>query len=178
MSQNVTQQLLKELLEYTPDTGKLVWRPRERSLFKTEKSYKQFHNLFAGKPAFTANSGKGYLTGTLLGKTFKAHRVIWCIVYGNFPIPPLQIDHINGDRADNRLENLRLVDNQTNCKNQKLRRNNSTGMTGVSWNSRDKCWQVAVGNVSLGTFKSFEDACKKRKQAEKTFEYHKNHGRN
>lgn len=78
-------------------------------------------------------SAKGYLQWTVGSKSFKVHRVIWRIVTGKWP--ELQIDHIDGDKLNNRFVNLREVSNQHNCQNRaRPRANNKTGYYGVYWN--------------------------------------------
>jgi HNH endonuclease len=87
--------------------------------------------------------------------TLKLHRAIWEQVNG--PIPAsLQIDHINGDGLDNRMENLRLATNTQNQRNRGPNRNNSSGYKGVGWNAKDKRWkaQIQIAGVVryLGNF--------------------------
>ena len=95
--------------------------------------------------------------------------------------PPDQIDHINGDRADNRWTNLRHANNTENSRNTKIACNNSSGVTGVCFNKREQKWRAAIGNngkvISLGDFDNFDDAVRARKEAEKLYNYHPNHGR-
>ena len=100
---------------------------------------------------------------------YQAHRVIWTMFNG--PIPEgLQIDHINGDSLDNRIENLRLVTAEQNQKNTKLLVNNTTGISGVNWNKQRNKYQARIntkGNrINLGWFEDFFEACCARKRAE------------
>ena len=175
--------VLKKLLCYEPDNGKLFWKERDISFFQSGKQSAQ-HNCriwnakFAGREAFTAIS-KGYRVGALLGQNYLAHRVIWALCFGTFP--DNQIDHINGDRSDNRLENLRSVSNRENCKNQGSRSDNSTGVTGVYWFKRDSRWVASIcadgTQIHLGYFDKFDDAVSARKAAERKYGFHPNHGR-
>lgn len=101
---------LRQLVEYDPETGFLTWKPRDGNA--------RFNSKLAGKPAL-AQPSKGYRTGRIKGKNYKAHRAAWAVTHGEWPQG--QIDHINGDRSDNRLSNLRAVSQSENGKNQKTR---------------------------------------------------------
>ena len=79
------------------------------------------------------NSGYGVLT--FKGERFSAHRVVWILHYGKID-KQLQIDHIDGNRSNNHISNLRLVSQEINGRNQKLQSNNNTGISGVFWESR------------------------------------------
>ena len=181
MNKTPYSELLRELLDYNPETGQLFWRPRKRYLFKHERDYTGFNSTWAGQPALNSVSNKGYLVGTLLNKTLSSHQAIWCLVYGDFPPKGYVIDHINGQPTDNRISNLRCVTHQGNSKNKKLGSNNNTGQIGVTWDRQAKKWKVSVAKEKklkfVGRFLDFNEACAARKQAEKDCGYHKNHGR-
>lgn len=96
--------------------------------------------------------------------------------------PDHQVDHINGDRADNRASNLRGVKNAVNAKNSGLRRNNSSGVLGVRSDGKSKRspWIASIKvdgeTIYLGRFATREEAVLKRKEAELRYGYHPNHG--
>ena len=120
---------------------------------------------------------RGYISVNICGKRYFAHRLIWLYLHGNFP--DKQIDHINHDRTDNRIENLRLATNHTNMKNKSKYVTNKTGYSGVS--KLGSFWMSRIGvdgnKVLLGTFKTFNEAVAARKAAEKLLNYHSNHGK-
>lgn len=122
----------------------------------------------------------GYRMITMGNKEYREHRLIWEMHNG--PISDeMQIDHVNHVRDDNRIENLRLVNQSENNKNLTMKRNNSSGVIGVSFDKLRGKWTSYINNgnkkrVSLGRFDSFEDAVKARKKAEVIYGYHKNHG--
>lgn len=123
----------------------------------------------------------GYVIGTLRGRTVRAHRLIWEMHNG--PIPNgMQIDHINHIRHDNRIENLRLVSNQENSKNNSMRKNNTSGVTGVCWNKQKGKWMAKIKvdykTINLGLYSDIEKAVEARKQAEELYGFHENHGVN
>lgn len=123
--------------------------------------------------------GKGYLTVLVDGRRYKAHRVVWLMHFGSFPRG--DVDHINGVRSDNRIENLRTVDHVENMRNQKLRSTNTSGVTGVTWNKKQKKWRAKITvnyrTISLGAFDALADAEKARLAAEDLYGFHENHGR-
>jgi hypothetical protein len=80
-------------------------------------------------------SKEGYVSIRIESRVYKAHRLAWLYVTGNMPTK--LIDHINGDKSDNRWKNLREVTNQENCRNQKIRITNKTGYKGVM-HTKDK----------------------------------------
>lgn len=176
--------LLRRVLRYEPETGKLTWRHRTPEMFSDGKYSRErrcstFNALHADCEAFTSDDGNGYLQGTLFFVGYRAHRVVWALHYGYWPIE--QIDHINGIRSDNRLINLRSVSSPENNRNQKLLSTNSSGTTGVSFDKRSGKWEAYIGvngkRRLLGYFAAIAEAKTARKNAEVQFGYHANHGR-
>lgn len=170
--------ILLQLLRYEPTTGNLYWRNRHIDSFEGggPARAQSWNTKHAGRPAIICLNAKGYKTGRILKVACLSHRVIWKMVYGS---EPDQIDHINGDKCDNRLSNLREVDNATNHKNMPLQRNNTSGVVGVSRHWRG--WQAVINKngkrVGIGVYVRFDDAVKARKRAERELGYHENHGR-
>ena len=166
-AKKVDVELARSALSYDPETGKLYWKWRDDVLLR--------HNVrYAGKEAFTAVRG-GYKCGALSNKTFQAHRVAWAIFYGSDADG--EIDHVNGDRSDNRISNLRVVDRTDNARNSATRSDNSSGRVGVRyWVTRGR-WVACLSRKTIGYFKTFDEAVKAREEAEIKAGYHKNHGR-
>lgn len=156
-----SQEVLRQLLSYNPETGELVWKKRPVELFSETKARTKSHThahwnaRHAGKPAMYGMHNTGYRWGRLFGRPYLTHRVIWKMVYGNDPAE--QIDHINGDRSDNRLANLREATALENAKNNGMNRNNTSGYKGVSWVDRDRRWSAYITangkRMSLGHYK-------------------------
>jgi len=134
---------------------------------------------YAGAPALASLNNEGYHRGAIFDAMMRAHRVAWAIYYVEWP--EHQIDHINGDRADNRIENLRTVTHAENGRNTKLNCRNKSGVSGVDWFPRTKRWRARIvfeqSEKHLGYFEHFEDAVAARKAAEKELNFHPNHGR-
>ena len=111
---------------------------------------------------------------------YKAHRLAWLLYYGVDP-GNMQIDHVDGNKENNVISNLRLVDHQGNSMNQRKHKNNKSGITGVSWNKADSKWQVNISDRGeqryLGIFEDKFEAICCRKSAERRLGYHKNHGK-
>lgn len=162
---------LRELLTYDEETGKLYWKPRPdaRSSWNTR---------YAGKEAFTAMHNAGYKVGSIDDKMYLAHRVIWKMVTGE---DPDDIDHIDGDRTQNQISNLRSVTRAENLRNKKLEPSNTSGVMGVSWEPALEKWGAYI-NVDnkrhrLGYYKEFDEAVMARQASEIEFGFHENHGR-
>lgn len=100
-----TQEELRRIFDYNFETGELIWRYRE-------ELDSQWNGRMAGKRAGT-NHRQGYRCVEINNIKYQAHRVIWKLAYGEIP-EYMMVDHINGSKADNRLENLRLVTNREN----------------------------------------------------------------
>ena len=173
-----TQEEVAELLRYEPETGKLFWKERRADLFVKPGMAKHWNRQHANKEAFTTKFGRGYLYGRVFDKLLKAHRIIWFLMTGEEPVA---IDHINGDRLDNRWANLRSATYAQNNRNAALKSNNMSGVCGVSWFPQRNCWQVGVQvngkRKNLGYYRDFDQAVAIRKSAERQFDYHPNHGR-
>lgn len=173
----LTQQLVRELLDYNPFTDLLYWKPRGEHLFPTTKSCKQWNGAWAGKEAFTATDKKGYKVGAIFNKACKAHRIIWLWVYGCWPD---QIDHDDGVKSHNWIFNLCDVSNLQNHRNMGRQKNNVSGAVGVSWAAREERWKAAITleqkQICLGYFKNYWDAVLARKFAEVDYNFHPNHG--
>jgi hypothetical protein len=165
----LTQEIVREFLDYDPLTGALTWRHRHQIWFTTERAYKMWNIRFPGKHAFTSTS-HGYLRGDIFNKSYSAHRVIFLWMRGRWPDP--EIDHNNHDGTDNRWDNLE--ETTENAKNKKLFSTNTSGRTGVYWHK-----QIIADRkkIFLGLFEKFEDAVLARDNAERTYGFHENHGK-
>ena len=166
-----TVDYLRKRLRYEPETGKLFW-------LDYAEMPSHWRTRFAGKEAFITVNGHGYRTGNIDRAKFRAHRVAWAIHYGQWP--SRQIDHKNGVRADNRIENLRVVTPQENMRNSKMRCDNASGVSGVSWVKARGKWLARIkidGRPKhLGLFDSIEDAAAARAEASARYGFSSRHG--
>lgn len=160
-------EVLRQLLRYEPETGKLFWKERPPSMF-TDGKYSAARNAaawnsrYADAEAFTTVDNYGYRQGAIFNRHHRAHRVTWALVYGVWPT--LEVDHINGVKTDNRLANLREASKSENGRNREMRADNTSGFKGVIWDrSRDR-WRAKItlhGRcVDLGYFNSKTDAAR------------------
>lgn len=135
-----------------------------------------WNSRYANKEALTVIKD-GYKVGTIFGAMYRAHRVIWHMCFGYWPN---EIDHENGDRADNRLNNLRDVTHKVNSQNTKISSNNTSGVMGVSFDRTENNFKSYIRidgkMINLGRFAKIEDAVNSRKQAEINYNFHQNHG--
>jgi len=176
-------ELLSSLFKIDPITGDLFWRERDLSTFngKTltlrQRTWRNWNKRYADKPVGCVDKTNRYIKFRFEKKSYFAHRIIYRMVYGEWPE---QVDHINGIRTDNRKENLRNVSDAENRRNMKRASNNTSGATGIFWHSQAKKWAVQIWKekvcYNLGLFSSFEEAVAIRKAAEKDLDFHENHG--
>jgi hypothetical protein len=163
---------LRQRLRHDPGTGKLYWRA-DAPLVR-----KNWNTRFGGREAFTAIRNTGYRHGRIDDVCYQAHRVIWALHYGADPVGHL--DHIDHDKLNNRIENLRIVNHQENHRNTSRRRNNTSGHMGVSWFAAGNKWSAYImvdrKKKHLGYFDRLDDAVAARRAAEATFGFHENHG--
>lgn len=141
----ITQELVRELFDYDGDKGILI-----RKSFKNGKRKPVGH-----KPIHS----QGYGQVRIGGKMYFTHRIIWLWNFGELPE---FIDHLDRDRMNNRLDNLRTATKQQNNHNHGLHGNNSTGFPGVSWHKPAKKYKAEISinnkNLYLGLFAAAEDA--------------------
>jgi hypothetical protein len=171
---------LRKILRYEPESGKLFWLTRTADTFTTkthaaEHRCNNWNAKYAGKEAFQNVGASGYKRSNIspFGGFF-AHRVAWALHHGDWP--HLEIDHINGDRTDNRISNLRTVTSRQNKINRKRRSDNTHGATGLCFHSRGKKrWQARISidgkYQSLGYFETKEEAAQARAAAENAHGY-------
>jgi hypothetical protein len=140
----MTAQRLKELFHYDADTGQFT-RFRAKGRWPDRVGAIRF----------------GYLIIKIDYKLYRAHRLAWLYVHGEWPSD--QIDHINGDRADNRISNLRAATNSQNKQNaRKARSDSRSGLIGAMWESQKNKWRAVIlvdgKKKHLGYFDQAEQA--------------------
>ena len=138
---------LRQLFIYEPDTGRLIWRERPREMFKTASEFKRWNNRHAGKDAGGVSakpSGYQQIQVRLNGKLWMAHRIAFAIYHGREPWP--EIDHIDRNPINNRIDNLREASRSLNEWNKTdPRKNNNSGYLGVTWNKQREKWEAFIG---------------------------------
>ncbi|WP_407059264.1 HNH endonuclease signature motif containing protein (plasmid) [Ralstonia syzygii subsp. celebesensis] len=153
---------LKTLIEYDPTSGIFRWLVARNS---------HGGKVIPGAIAGTKNDG--YVQIIVDQRKYRAHRLAWLLMTGEFPVKGYEIDHINGARDDNRWENLRLVTRHQNNMNMGVSKANRSGVRGVSWLKRRNKWHARIkveGRViCLGDFVSLEAAAAARKAAEEKY---------
>lgn len=149
----ITQADLKSRLHYDPETGVFT---RLKGMGKVGRK-----------------ASNGYIQIFVMDARYMAHRLAWLYVYGEWP--ELLVDHINLDRSDNRIQNLRSVTPKQNNENSRPNRNNRSGYRGVSLRA-DGLWQSDIRHnrktIHLGTFKCKAQAARARAEAEKVYFTH------
>ena len=137
----ITQEKLKELVDYVD--GKLIAKINS----KVRKVGDSLSSL----------TDKGYLRASVGGKSYRVHRLIFLYHHGYMPT---QVDHIDGNRMNNRIENLREATSSQNNQNRKA--TSSSGIKGVIWHKQSKKWVASIcvnrKSIHLGSFLSIEEA--------------------
>ena len=176
-----TIERLRQLVRFDARTGRLFWLHRDQETFSGNEKFRErtamrWNRVFAGKEA--GGDYHGYRRLMIDGVHHFAHRVIWKMETGEEPV---EIDHINGDKGDNRLANLRSVVRPVNMKNKALYKSNSSGFPGVEFHARDRVWVAKIGvgggQLHLGNFKTKDEAVAARIAAQVVLDFHPNHGR-
>jgi hypothetical protein len=159
-----TKEELHDLFEYRD--GELYWR-NHRS-----------NKVRAGSKAGSID-GTGYHQINIKGKVYRVHRIIYSMHYDNLT-PDLLVDHIDNNKSNNKICNLRIATSSQNSCNQSMNKNNTSGVKGVCWHKQHNKWYVQVQhkgkNFYGGLFDDFEDAKQKaeqlRNQLHSTFTNH------
>jgi len=161
----ITQNRLKELLHYNPDTGVFM-----RIL--------QGRGRKCGKQAGGSCDDQGYIRIRLDGILYRAHRLAFLYITGKSPA--VDVDHINHVRNDNRWINLREASSTINGKNQSIHSTNTTRICGVYWHKKNNNWVALIitngERIFLGSHSTILDAVCARKAAEIKYGFHPNHG--
>lgn len=142
---------LKQLLKYIPETGDLYW-------------------VDTGKVA-GSDASNGYRQIKIMQKVYCFHRVAWAIHYGEWP--EKELDHINRNKKDNTIQNLRLCNRKENNWNVSLKKNNTSGYTGVFLHKKSGRWfstiRTGTKRINLGYFDNIKDAVIARNNAVKKY---------
>ncbi len=161
----LTQALLKYALSYDELTGVFKWRnPNANRMSVGDVAGGEQH---------------GYIKIKLHSKLYSAHRLAWLYIYGEMPDD--EIDHIDGNKSNNAIKNLRDVSHRENMMNMKKARNNKSGLTGVYLRKDNgklgASIRVDTKIKHLGLFDTLFEAACARKSAEVVYGFHDNHGR-
>jgi hypothetical protein len=146
----LTIDYLKTILDYNPLTGDFTWKQKLSSTGP------------AGSKAGCIKSTDGYVQIQINKRKYRAHRLAWFYLKGKWP--KKYIDHINHNRSDNRIENLRECTDSTNQANRRISRNNTSGYKGVYWSRRKQQWEARIKkdgkSYNLGHYDNKEGAYK------------------
>ena len=160
--------------------GVIFHRERPAEMFKSEAFMRSWNRLYSGRCAEHTNKVTGYKYVVFRDKKIYSHRVAWMIHYGIEISGSEQIDHIDHNRSNNKIENLRVVSVGENKKNLSRYITNSSGVAGVSFDRARNKWKAAINlngkTINIGRFNTKEEAAEARKIKEIELGFHKNHG--
>ena len=154
------------------DGSRLYHKPKPASnkAWNTRYAYKECRTLNKGYFQVGISINGGYYI-------YAVHRIIFLMVHGYLPD---YIDHIDGNRTNNKVDNLRAATKHENLKNRRLDRRNKSGAHGVSRIEQSGKWRAKITHngqiIHIGCYKTKEEAVEARKDKEKEFGFHKNHG--
>ena len=164
----VSPDLLRQLLDYDPETGVLTWRARTPDMFKDgnigrSANCSAWNSRYAGTVAGSPDY-EGYILISILGKTYRASRVSFAIVNGYWPKD--EIDHKDCASSDDRFCNLREATRAQNASNRRTPKNNTSGYKGVTFHKHHRKYLAQIGhrglNIYLGLFDAAEEAAERR----------------
>lgn len=174
---------LRMLFVHDEESGELTWSKRKSESFNGSEDRPadwlctNWNNRYAGRKAGSRRP-HGYHMTMVDGVHYMTHRIIWKLKTGEDPV---EIDHIDGDRTNNRMANLRSVTRGINMKNKSLYKSNKSGIPGVEFHTRDKVWVAKIGvdggQVQLGSYPTKDEAIAARIAGQVMLDYHENHGR-
>lgn len=163
--ENPSTDQIRAVLKYDPETGLCTWLPRKPHMFQptgtrgAEGCCANWNSRYAGSPAMTYIGSHGYRAGNLFGKVRLLHRVAMALILDHWDFD--HVDHINGDKLDNRAVNLRPCTNAENLRNG-LSRGGSSRFKGVCFHKQNKNWISSITlngkTTHLGSFESEVDA--------------------
>ena len=169
---------LRQIIQCDFDNGELQWLARPVEMFPSDYACRSWNTRYAGKRVHKKLATSGHHQITIFRKAWMFHRVIWALAHGEWPEG--EIDHINGNPADNRIVNLRCIEKPDNQRNQGLSAANTSGAIGVTWNRNAKAWHAQIKfrgrKHHLGYFAAFDEAVTARRAAESRLGFHPNHG--
>lgn len=152
----LTQKYLKSKLKYLKRTGVFTWKTP--------------HPSSGIKPGHVVGTKlNGYLCVKLNGRKYYAHRLTFLYVDGKMPPPSRKVDHINGEKTDNRWKNLRLVSAGQNNRNWSWHRERITGVRLTKWGTWEARLQHNRKTIHMGTFKTREEAVAARRKGERMY---------
>lgn len=166
----LTFERANELFRYDPISGKLFWKKTAANRVKV------------GDEAGSFSKSTGYIQIRVDNKLYPLHRIVILLATGVYD-KTVQVDHIDHNRGNNRLSNLRVVSHAENMRNQSLRNTNKTGITGVcvSYTRKGtKRYEAYIRykfkKIHLGYYNTLEEAAAARAEADKRYNFHPNHG--
>ena len=160
MDQYEYREAAMQALRYDPETGDFTWQI---------KTHGMGGQIYPGDKAGNLND-QGYRIVGYKGKQYRAHRLAWLFMTGDWPEKGMDIDHINSDRDDNRWSNLRLATRSQNNRNGGITAANKSGCRGVSIVKRTGKWHARIKHegkiIILGDYADINEAIAARKAAE------------
>lgn len=169
--------LLNKVIDFRGD-GVMIWKYRSLDMCASLRSQSVWNVKFAGKPLVPQKAKIGYMTICIFNQKIYLHKVIWVMANKRYPVE--RIDHIDGNRLNNSLDNLREVSHADNCRNVGTQADTISKSMGVRQHKTGR-WSAYINpnkkQIHLGMYDEKEQAIKAFQEAAKSFGFHENHGK-
>lgn len=170
--ERIAPERIRELLNYDQSTGVFTWM--------VDRRCGQFRSVIVAAAGSKAGCIRpdGYMSVSLDHRRYQMHVIAWAHANNEFPPDGFDIDHIDGNRSNNAIANLRLVTRAQNLQNLRTAKshNRSSGVLGVHWDSQRNKWRAVLNcqkrRIDLGFFATVGEAAKAREEGEKKFFTH------
>jgi len=178
MALDISPYKFSSVFYYDDSQGALYWKIRPEESFASIRAARTWNSRFGNKPSGSKRSD-GYFGVKFEGREYLTHRIIWVLNKGSIPAG-LEVDHIDRDRSNSKIQNLRLVTRSGNQKNAPMRKDNKSGVRGLHWHSAASKWCIQIYSekkcVTREYYSDFDEAKNRIAERRKALNFTETHG--